>query len=136
MKRGTTMREKFARWMMGRYGNDHPNATLVWTSMILLVLNIFVRNSILTLIAYVLWGFSLYRMFSRKIYARSNENVWFMAKTKKVRHHLSAIRKGMQDKAHRYFVCPGCGQLVRVPKGRGKIEITCPSCRRHFDRKS
>lgn len=122
--------------MMGRYGNDHLNNVLIWSSLILLVLNIFINNSILSLIAYVLWGYSIFRMFSRKIYLRSNENIWFMAKTKKIRHHISAIRKGMKDKANRYFVCPGCGQIVRVPKGRGKIEITCPSCHRQFDRKS
>ena len=136
MKRGTAMREKLARFMMGRYGNDYLNNVLIWSSLILLVLNIFVNNSILSLIAYVLWGYSIFRMFSRNIYLRSNENMWFMAKTKKLRHHISAIRKGMSDKANRYFVCPGCGQIVRVPKGRGKIEITCPSCHRHFDRKS
>ena len=130
------MREKLARFMMGRYGNDHLNNVLIWSSLILLVLNIFINNSILSLIAYVLWGYSIFRMFSRKIYLRSNENFWFKAKTKKIRHHISAIRKGMKDKAHRYFVCPGCGQIVRVPKGRGKIEITCPSCHRQFDRKS
>ena len=130
------MREKLARFMMGRYGNDHLNNVLIWSSLILLVLNIFINNSILSLIAYVLWGYSIFRMFSRKIYLRSNENIWFMAKTKKIRHHISAIRKGLKDKANRYFVCPGCGQIVRVPKGRGKIEITCPSCHRQFDRKS
>ena len=130
------MREKLARFMMGRYGNDYLNNVLIWSSLILLVLNIFINNSILSLIAYVLWGYSIFRMFSRKIYLRSNENIWFMAKTKKLRHQISAIRKGMNDKMHRYFVCPGCGQIVRVPKGRGKIEITCPSCHRHFDRKS
>lgn len=130
------MREKFARWMSGRYGNDQLNNVLIWAALILLVLNIFVNNSVLTLIAYVCWGFSIYRMMSRKIYQRNNENQWFMAKTKKLRHQLSVVKKGMNDKNSRYFVCPGCGQIVRVPKGRGKIEITCPSCRIHFDRKS
>ena len=130
------MREKFARWMMGRYGSDHLNLTLTWTAMILLVLNIFVRNSALSLIAYLCWGFSLFRMFSRNIYKRYNENQWFLAKTKKIRHRISAMQKGSKDKNSKYFVCPKCAQIVRVPKGRGKIEITCPSCRNHFDRKS
>ena len=130
------MKEKIARWMMGRYGNDQLNNTLVWTAMILLILNIFVKNSALSLIAYVCWFYSLYRMFSRKVYQRSNENQWFLAKTKKIRHAVSAMQKGHHDKNSKYFVCPKCAQIVRVPKGRGKIEITCPSCRTHFDRKS
>ena len=130
------MREKFARWMSGRYGNDQLNQALIWTSLILLILNIFVNNSLLTMIAYVCWGFAIYRMLSRKIYVRNNENTWFLAKTKKMRHQISAMKKGRNDKLNKYFVCPHCGQIVRVPKGRGKIEITCPSCRIHFDRKS
>ena len=37
---------------------------------------------------------------------------------------------------YRVFGCPGCSQLLRVPKGNGRIEITCPRCGNVFDGKS
>lgn len=130
------MREKFQRFMMGRYGNDNLNNALIWGALIIFILQMFLRNSILMILGYLLWGFAIYRMFSRKVYQRNNENVLFLQKTKPIRHRFSCIVKGFQDKQNRYFVCPSCAQIVRVPKGRGKIEITCPNCHQRFDKKS
>ena len=40
------------------------------------------------------------------------------------------------DKDHKYFFCPKCGQSVRVPKGAGKIRVTCPKCGEKFEKKA
>ena len=122
--------------MAGRYGNDNLNNFLIYTALAIVVLNVFFNNIIFTILAYVCWGLAIYRMFSRKVYQRNNENIQFLTKTKPIRHRFSCIVKGFKDKSHRYYTCPRCAQIVRVPKGRGKIEITCPSCRTRFDKKS
>lgn len=130
------MREKLMRFMSGRYGNDNLNNFLIYSALILIVLNIFIKSSLLTIVSYLLWGWSIYRMFSRKVYQRNNENIQFLTRTKPLRHRFSCLIKGQKDKNNRYFTCPRCAQIVRVPKGRGKIEITCPACHTRFDKKS
>lgn len=130
------MREKLQRFMMGRYGNDNLNNFLIGCALVLMILELFTHSTLLMILGYVLWGWAIYRMFSRKSYQRNHENVLYLAKTKPLRHRFSCIVKGFQDKSNRYYTCPSCAQIVRVPKGRGKIEITCPSCHHHFDRRS
>ena len=46
-------------------------------------------------------------------------------------------RKVLQtDKEYYYFKCPTCGQSMRLPRGLGKVEITCRSCASRFETKS
>ncbi len=130
------MREKIQRFMMGRYGNDNLNQCLILGALVVMLLELFLHSTVLMILGYLIWGCSIYRMFSRKIDQRYQENMLYLNKTKGLRHRFSCFAKGLQDRRNRYFTCPFCAQIVRVPKGRGKIEITCPSCHRHFDRKS
>ena len=53
-----------------------------------------------------------------------------------IKKRFNVIKKNHQDKEHKYYLCPSCKQIVRVPKGRGKITITCPTCKNRFDKKS
>ena len=68
------MRDKLIRFMMGRYGMDNLNNCLLWSSLVLLIIATFTRLGLLTLISYVLMIIVIYRMLSRKIYQRENEN--------------------------------------------------------------
>ena len=130
------MRDKLIRFMMGRYGIDNLNNCLLWSSLVLLIIATFTRLGLLTLISYVLMIIVIYRMLSRKIYQRENENKIYLEKTRGIRHYASTIVKNISDKQYKYFVCPGCGKIVRVPRGKGVIEITCPTCQKNFDAKS
>lgn len=127
------MKEKLYRFMMGRYGNDTLNYVLLGAY---LVFSIFMRNSIFSLIGLVLFGFAVYRCFSRDIWKRRSENEKFLQMSKPIRQHIKAITNNFKDKERKYFVCPSCKQVVRVPRNRGRIEIVCPTCRKHFERKS
>ena len=128
------MRDKLIRFMMGRYGMDNLNNCLLWSSLVLLIIATFTRLGLL--ISYVLMIIVIYRMLSRKIYQRENENKIYLEKTRGIRHYASTIVKNISDKQYKYFVCPGCGKIVRVPRGKGVIEITCPTCQKNFDAKS
>ena len=130
------MRDKLIRFMMGRYGMDNLNNCLLWSSLVLLIIATFTRLGLLTLISYVLMIIVIYRMLSRKIYQRENENKIYLEKTRGIRHYASTIVKNISDKQYKYFVCPCCGKIVRVPRGKGVIEITCPTCQKNFDAKS
>lgn len=130
--------ESFRRFMYGRYGSDELNIALLITAVAVSLINSFlalffrfsiVYTGIVSPILYVLMlgllGFSLFRTFSRNIYARQKENRW-------LRQRWTRLR----DRKNRYYRCPKCRQTVRVPKGRGKISIRCPKCGEKFIKKT
>ena len=117
------------RIMMGRYGSDQLNLALLSAGLILTVISMFAGNTLVvlvtTLLSYVLLFVALFRCFSRNTYKRYNEN----------RRFLLMIDR-LKDRNNRYYSCPKCRQTVRVPKGKGKIAITCPKCREKFIKKT
>ncbi len=123
----------FMRFMSGRYGTDKLNNTILTLGIILslgsAILMSFVYIPLLnlgmTLVSYVLLGWALFRTFSRQTYKRYREN----------QRYLQFVKK-LKDREHRYFNCPRCRQQVRVPKGKGKINITCPKCKEKFIKKT
>ena len=130
------MRERFSQFMRGRYGNDQFNQFLMIVAMICLVISFF-RGNVFYLIALLLMIYAYYRMFSRKIYQRSGENQWYLQKSLKVRNWFSGQKKMFaQRKTHHIYKCPNCKQKIRVPRGRGKIEIRCQKCGTKFIKKS
>lgn len=128
---------KLYRFMQGRYGNDSLSMFLLVFTIILLVLNIFViQNGILSWLIWIILIWNVFRTYSRNITKRNKENEAFLKITSPFRKQYSRAKKQSQDKSHKYFICPSCKQIVRVPKGKGKITITCPSCSHKFDKKS
>lgn len=127
------MRQKLQQFMMGRYGADQLSRVLMIISMVLLIISMFTRWSPLYLAAILLLIYVYFRMFSRNIQKRYAENQKFL----NLRYRLVAKkdaqkRQWAQRDTYRFFKCPGCKQKVRVPKGKGKICITCPKCRMEF----
>ena len=119
----------YRRFMEGRYGTDRLNMTILTTGLVLCILSMFFRipvvNLVLTLLSYVLMFWAIFRTLSRNTYKRYQEN----------RKYLQIFDR-LKDREHRYFDCPKCRQLVRVPRGKGKIAITCPRCREKFVKKT
>ena len=115
--------------MMGRYGTDKLNMAILGVGLVACILSMFIRFApvtlALTLISYVFMGWAIFRSFSRNTYKRYQEN----------RKYLMCLQK-IKDREHRYYDCPRCRQQVRVPRGKGKIAITCPKCREKFIRKT
>ena len=129
-------KEKFYRFMQGRYGNDQLNRCLIITAMILLVLSMFFGD-VLYAIAAVLMVYAYYRMFSKQTYKRAGENQKYLQVEWKVRNWFFKQKNMMaQRKTHRIYKCPTCKQKIRVPKGRGKIAIRCRKCGTEFIKKS
>jgi len=130
------IRNALARFMYGRYGNDQLNTALIVSYFILYLVYILTSWSILYLLTTVLIFVALFRMLSRNLAKRREENRKFLRKAEPVIHWWrlqSTIRK---DKEHRYFKCPSCGQHLRVPRGKGKITVTCRGCGASFQEKS
>lgn len=131
------MLERLRRFMMGRYGNDHLNLTLVVLGFIIALVFAFVPPSLyfLHFVCYLPLGLFLFRFFSRNTLKRQRENQRFLGWWKNAQRSLEKTRQHWQDrKFYRFFRCPNCKQKLRLPKGRGKIRITCPKCGHVFDK--
>ena len=119
----------FRSFMVGRYGTDKLGLTILCTALAMSLLGSFIPVAavklVLTLAYYGLMIRALSRMFSRNTYARYEENRKFLR-----------FFDQLKDRDHRYFSCPKCRQTVRVPRGKGKIAITCPKCREKFIKKT
>ena len=116
------------RFMQGRYGMDRLSSVMLWVSVALAVLSMFLPGFVglfVTLLSYLLMGLAVFRALSHNTYKRYRENRWFLS-------HWSRLK----DRDHRYYACPKCRQSVRVPRGKGKIAITCPKCKEKFIKKT
>lgn len=115
--------------MDGRYGVDKLNMVILTAGVILSIIPLFIRTAVITLIftplSYICMFWAVFRCLSRNTYKRYQENRKFLLFLDKIK-----------DRDHKYFDCPRCRQPVRVPRGKGKISITCPKCREKFIRKS
>ena len=128
-KIGAKMAAGLRRFMMGRYGTDKLNMVILGTGLVFSLVSMFIRyapvNLALMVISYGLMGWAIFRTLSRNTYKRYQEN----------RKYLMLLQR-IKDREHRYFDCPRCRQQVRVPRGKGKIAITCPKCREKFVKKT
>lgn len=131
------MREKLMRFMYGRYGVDSFGKFLLGTGIVLFLISGFTRFELFYFLAWAVLIYSYFRMFSRNIYKRSSENQVYLQKTARIRSFCWKQRNLMQQrKTHHIYKCPSCHQKIRVPRGKGKIEIRCPKCRTTFIKKS
>ena len=127
----------FRRFMMGRYGSDQLNNAFLVLGLVLCVIEWLTRWAWLGIFIFALLILCYFRMLSRDIPARYAENQKFMRWWGPVSGRLRDARLRFADrKTHRYFKCPQCKKRLRVPKGRGKISITCPQCHAQFVRKT
>ena len=130
------MRNAIQRFMYGRYGNDQFGFFLLGLSVVLSLLASLFDLGLLNLLAEVAIFYALFRMLSRNTYKRREENAKFMRRFNPFLKWFRLQQTMRKDKAHRYFKCPNCSQYLRVPRGKGKITVTCRSCKASFQEKS
>ena len=130
------IRNALQRFMYGRYGNDQFNLFLIGTYLVLYLLFVLTGFAPLYWLSLVLIAYSLFRLLSRNPARRRSENARFLSIVNPVLRWLRLRRTIHRDKEHRYFKCPNCGQQLRVPRGKGKITVTCCGCGASFQEKS
>ena len=127
------MREKLSRIFSGRQGMDEFSKALFWMGlvcMLLSVLTVNVLKGVFSLLfnwlGLMLLIFSFVRAFSRRLGQREAENNAYLALRQKQQHNRQAAKeRRAQRKDYCFFKCPGCGVMLRVPRGKGKIHIKC-----------
>ena len=130
------MRERLARFMAGRNGNDQLNVFLLIVDLILMLLSSIFSKSIggvLYPIVIALLVYVYFRMFSRNVYKRREENGKYMRLKYKAAAELRLFKeRWIQRKDYKFFTCPSCRASLRVPRHRGKIKIVCRKCGTSF----
>ena len=122
--------------MYGRYGSDHLSFFLLILYLALMLAANLPFLGWLSWLALAVLVWDLFRMFSRRFDRRRAENARFLALVGPVVRWFRMRRTIHRDKEHRYFKCPNCGQCLRVPRGKGKINVTCRNCGASFEEKS
>ena len=134
------MRERFTRFMVGRNGNDQLNAFLLGVAVVLLIAGIFFGGAVqgvLRLLGFATLILIYFRMFSRNVYKRQEENGKYLRIRYRMFAKLKALKeRWVQRKDYKFFHCPSCHAVLRVPRGRGKIKIVCRKCGNTFIGKS
>lgn len=134
------MKQKFARFMYGRYGMDELSRFLTYIGLILLLLSVFLSQTVRIValfIAVLMVGATYFRTFSKKLEKRRAENIKFVAWKKPMSDRMK-LRRDMwtQRKTYKFFKCPSCKSVLRVPKGKGKIRVVCKKCGTAFEKKT
>lgn len=130
-------KNKMMQFMQGRYGADQMGQMLSAVSMVFLIISLFSRNQAWFLLALIGIVYNYFRMFSKNISKRYAENQKYLTMTAGIRRKIASWKSQLaQRKINHIYRCPGCKQKIRVPRGRGKIEIRCPKCNTRFVKKS
>lgn len=124
------MKDKLTKFMRGRYGVDALTKFMLYVAVGFMIIGLVFRNSVFNSLAMLLLLLGYVRMFSKNIQKRYNENIKYW----NIRNRFLNFFK--IRKTHHIYKCPSCKQKIRIPKGKGKIEITCPKCRTHFNKRS
>lgn len=150
-------RNKLFRFLEGRYGlrgiSDSVQIVLCCVYLLLVVINVFARSRIISALLLVLLGYTLFRVLSKNIPARENEDrvvrewLYRMRDVFQNQRRQAEIRKGeraakqekravakerRKDKDHIYRECPECGATLRLPRKKGKHSVLCPRCGKKF----
>lgn len=125
------------RFMIGRNGVDQLSTALIIAYFMISMLVSFTGIKTLMIIGYILWGVCLFRILSRDIIKRRKENMVFLQWWNKISYKFRNKSNEIKSmKTHRIYKCPNCKLKLRVPKGKGKVTITCSRCKTEFSKRT
>ena len=131
------IRNFLRNFMFGRYGPDHLNIAMIIFSFLLSLVHGITRYTPILYISYLILALALFRMLSRNLPRRRAENDKFIRYWWPIKTKLSRSFANFKDrKTFKYFKCPSCANTLRVPRGKGKLQITCPKCGERFIKKT
>ena len=146
-----------------RRGIDELGRTMLITALVLSVIGMIVSRSVgwLRVVTSLLSGALLVlivlRMFSKDFNKRYQENMKYLTYETAVKQWFQrtfrakcagsgysvpkAKRAGKNPswaelKQYKYLICPQCAQRLRVPRGKGRIRVTCTNCGNVFETRS
>ncbi len=124
---------KIYRFMYGRNGQDELTLLFYFVGFVLLIAASITHSAGLCILTMMSWGYSIFRTLSKNILRRQSENLRLLRLLDRTKSKVGVAKtKWDNRKTHKYFRCKVCKQIIRVPRGKGRIEITCPRCNNTF----
>ena len=131
------LRWRMSVWLEGRHGADNFSNALTMLGLALILIYLFTGFDLLWALGMGVLIYATWRTFSKNLPGREAENEGWLKLVGKPRAALSLARKAWTNRATTsYFKCKGCGQVLSVPKGKGRLRVTCPKCGTQTERKS
>lgn len=127
----------FSRMMQGRNGMDYLSYRMLWTGLVISLLDTFIGTGILSLLGFAMYIYAIVRMFSKNVAKRQAENdrftAWWENTKKKFRQFFLRVKNSRE---YKYFHCPQCKVLIRLRRGSGETMVHCPKCGNDFRQKA
>ncbi len=131
------IRNWLRNFMIGRYGPDQLNILLLILAVIFGLIASITGLLVFSIISYIIIVLAFFRLLSRNFERRRRENDVFLRFWWPVRRKVKMFFEKLKArKNYRFFKCPSCKNTLRVPKNKGKIQITCPKCGERFIKKT
>ncbi len=136
MKLMNKLAQRMNGMMQGRYGTDRYGLFLIGASLVVDIVGTIVQLPYLLLATDAILVYELFRFFSKNVVKRSIENQKYTKAQRVVVRGAKVLWKNVTDRKYKYFLCPECAQIVRVPRGHGSVSIRCPQCHHEFSGRS
>ncbi len=128
------LKDRFIKFMHGRYGSDKLGLFLLYTALVIMIVNAFINSFILFIMELAVIGYSFFRIFSKNVQKRYRENLIFEKIWNKIMGFFRLKIKMWQDrKTHVFVKCPRCKANLRLPKIKGEHTVRCTKCNNRFD---
>ena len=137
MSFGQKIKAALIRFMQGRHGTDNLGMFTLVAGLALSLLSMFTGSGLLSTLGLVLYIITLFRMLSRNNEKRQAENRKYIDLTSNWKTKFQQWKKRMGNrKNYKYFKCPKCKAMLRLNRGCGEKDVTCPRCQNQFKQKA
>lgn len=128
---------RLMEWLRGRQGPDDLAVFSVNLAIVIVLVNVFARTGWLGWVGLALVAYAMFRIQSRNLGARARENEAFLSALGPARPWVQNPRAAWAElRAYKHVRCSSCRQRVRVPRGKGRLRVTCPRCKTKFEVRS
>ena len=125
---------KIQKFLNGRNGPDELYRFMLIVCLIIIIINMFLDNIVLSIIELLVFGIALFRFLSKNKYKRNKENKKYLYVRDKIKSFFSYQKNKFKDRnTHMYKKCPECRQKMRLPLKKGKHMVKCPNCKERFE---
>lgn len=131
------IKSSFRSFMMGRNGADELSFALLVLALVLMVITSLTGIVLFNLASLILYALCIFRMFSKNTAKRYEENRRYVDRSQKIKTSVSQSWVRLKNiRKYKYFKCPECHALLRLPRKVGEVTVTCGKCRHAFKKKA
>ena len=130
-------KESVRKFMTGRNGVDELSHAMITAELIVIIISLFWPNTIVSALSMTLAVLVLFRLFSKNVSVRQTENAKYVAWRSNASTKMSQSWNRIKNmRKYKYFKCPECHAMLRLPRKVGEVNVTCGKCKHQFKMKA